>query len=102
MSRERDSVTHTSKPAEWPPNLRPAYLQVNKAIMNMLQRVEPYITWGYPNLKTVRELVYKRGYGKVSKNRIPLTDNQIIEQVGTPWLPCAMAEWTGLLMFMGC
>ena len=70
--------------------------------MNMLQRVEPYITWGYPNLKTVRELVYKRGYGKVSKNRIPLTDNQIIEQVGTPWLPCAMAEWTGLLMFMGC
>ena len=59
-------------------------LQVNKATMNMLQRVEPYITWGYPNLKTVRELVYKRGYGKVSKNRIPLTDNQIIEQVGSP------------------
>jgi large subunit ribosomal protein L7e len=56
-------------------------MQVNKATMNMLQRVEPYITWGYPNLKTVRELVYKRGYGKVNKNRIPLTDNQIIEQV---------------------
>lgn len=60
-----------------------ARLQVNKATMNMLQRVEPYITWGYPNLKTVRELVYKRGYGKVNKNRIPLTDNQIIEQVCT-------------------
>ena len=40
-------------------------MQINKATMNMLRRVEPYITWGTPNLKTVRELIYKRGYGKV-------------------------------------
>jgi hypothetical protein len=26
--------------------------------------------------------VYKRGYGKVNKDRIPLTDNAIVEQVG--------------------
>ena len=32
----------------------------------MLKRVEPYVAWGYPNLKTVKELIYKRGYGKVS------------------------------------
>jgi hypothetical protein len=74
---------HIRKPTGSPPDLCHAHPQVNKATMNMLQRVEPYITWGYPNLKTVRELVYKRGYGKVSKNRIPLTDNQIIEQVGS-------------------
>jgi large subunit ribosomal protein L7e len=43
--------------------------------------VEPYIAWGYPNLKSVRELIYKRGYGKVDGNRTPLTDNKIIEQV---------------------
>lgn len=55
--------------------------QVNKATINMLRRVEPYITWGYPNLKTVKELIYKRGYGKVNGNRIPLTDNSVIEQV---------------------
>lgn len=41
-------------------------VQVNKATMNMLRRVEPYITWGTPNLKSVKELIYKRGYGKVS------------------------------------
>lgn len=35
----------------------------------------------YPNLKSVRELIYKRGYGKVNKQRIALTDNSIIEQV---------------------
>ena len=39
--------------------------QINKATVNMLRRVEPYIAWGYPNLKTVRELLYKRGFGKV-------------------------------------
>lgn len=47
----------------------------------MLRRVEPYIAWGYPSLKTVKELMYKRGYGKVDKSRIPLIDNSVIEQV---------------------
>merc|ERR1712010_352209 len=32
-------------------------------VKKMLQLVEPYIAYGTPNLKTVRELVYKRGYG---------------------------------------
>ena len=31
----------------------------------MLRIADPYIAWGYPNLKSVRELVYKRGYGKL-------------------------------------
>ncbi|KAL0410264.1 UNVERIFIED_CONTAM: 60S ribosomal protein L7-4 [Sesamum latifolium] len=57
------------------------FLKVNKATMNMLHRVEPYVTYGYPNLKSVKELIYKRGYGKVDKQRIALTDNSIIEQV---------------------
>lgn len=33
-----------------------------------------------PNLKSVRELIYKRGYGKVDKQRIPLSNNAVIEQ----------------------
>ncbi|PIA43689.1 hypothetical protein AQUCO_01800026v1 [Aquilegia coerulea] len=57
------------------------FLKVNKATVNMLRRVEPYVTYGYPNLKSVKELIYKRGYGKLNKQRIPLTDNSIIEQV---------------------
>ncbi|GFZ04391.1 ribosomal protein L30/L7 family protein [Actinidia rufa] len=56
------------------------FLKVNKATMNMLHRVEPYVTYGYPNLKSVRELIYKRGYGKLNKQRIALTDNAVIEQ----------------------
>ncbi|XP_020235661.1 60S ribosomal protein L7-4 [Cajanus cajan] len=56
------------------------FLKVNKATVNMLRRVEPYVTYGYPNLKSVRELIYKRGFGKVNKQRIALTDNSIIEE----------------------
>ncbi|XP_052117851.1 60S ribosomal protein L7-2 isoform X1 [Arachis duranensis] len=56
------------------------FLKVNKATMNMLHRVEPYVTYGYPNLKSVKELIYKRGFGKLNKQRIALTDNNIIEK----------------------
>jgi large subunit ribosomal protein L7e len=56
------------------------FIRINKATLGLLKRVEPYIAWGYPNLKSVKELIYKRGYGKVNKNRIPLTENKIIEE----------------------
>lgn len=54
------------------------FLKVNKPILNMLKCVQPYITYGYPSLKTVKELVYKRGFGKVNKQRIPLSHNDVI------------------------
>lgn len=54
------------------------FVKLNKASVIMLRLVEPYITYGTPNLKSVSELIYKRGYGKVDKQRIPLTDNSII------------------------
>merc|ERR1719258_526632 len=54
------------------------FLKVNKPILQMLKNVQPYVTYGFPTLKTVRELVYKRGFGKVNKQRIPLSDNEII------------------------
>lgn len=55
------------------------FIRLTKATLEMLKIVEPWIAYGYPNLKTVRELIYKRGYGKVDKQRIALTDNSIIE-----------------------
>jgi large subunit ribosomal protein L7e len=56
------------------------FVRLNKATLQMLQWVGPYIAWGYPNLKNVRELIYKRGFAKVNKQRIPITDNTVIEQ----------------------
>ena len=56
------------------------FVRLNKATLQMLQIVTPYVAWGYPNLKTVKELIYKRGFGKVNKQRIPITDNTIVEK----------------------
>merc|ERR1719205_390257 len=56
------------------------FLKVNKPILQMLKLVQPYVTYGYPSLKTVRELIYKRGFGKVNKQRIPLSENAIISE----------------------
>nr|ACD65158.1 putative 60S ribosomal protein RPL7 [Phoronis muelleri] len=65
------------------------FIRLNKATMNMLRLAEPFVAWGYPTLKSVRDLVYKRGYGKVDNKRIPLTDNAIIErQLGKHGIIC--------------
>jgi len=55
-------------------------IKLNKATINMIRRVEPYITYGYPTQKTIERLVYKRGFAKVNKQRIPINDNQIVEE----------------------
>merc|ERR1712179_624160 len=56
------------------------FVKLNKATLNMLRICEPYITWGTPNLKTVRELLYKRGFIKVNGDRTPITSNDLIEE----------------------
>ncbi|KAF2828862.1 60S ribosomal protein L7 [Ophiobolus disseminans] len=56
------------------------FIRLTKATTEMLKIVEPFVAYGYPNQKSVRELIYKRGYGKVDKQRLPLTDNEIIEE----------------------
>ncbi|KAM4860572.1 large ribosomal subunit protein uL30-like [Thomomys bottae] len=54
------------------------FVKLNKASINMLRIVEPYIAWGYPILNSSDELIYKLGYGKINKKRIALTDNALI------------------------
>ena len=49
-----------------------------KTSVNMLRIVEPYIPCGYPNLKSVNELIYKCGYDKINKKRLALTDNTLM------------------------
>jgi len=55
------------------------FVLVSKATTNMLRKVEPYITYGYPSRKLVKQLVYKRGFAKVNGQRVPLTNNEVIE-----------------------
>ena len=57
------------------------FVKLNSATIKMLRLVEPYVAYGYPNLKSVKELIYKRGFGKVNKQRIAISDNSVIEGV---------------------
>merc|ERR1719478_2054942 len=54
------------------------FVKLNKATWNMIRMVEPFVTYGFPSRTTVSNLIYKRGYGKVDRSRIPLTDNAIV------------------------
>jgi len=56
------------------------FVKLTAATKQMLQLVNPYVAYGSPSLRTVRELIYKRGYAKVDKQRIPITDNDIIQK----------------------
>ena len=55
------------------------FVRLSKPMLQMLNLVSPYIAFGYPNLKSVRELIYKRGFGKINGQRTALTDNKLVE-----------------------
>ena len=41
------------------------FIKLTNATIQMLNRVNPYIAWGYPSYETIKKLVLKRGYLKV-------------------------------------
>eukprot|EP00551_Chaetoceros_affinis_P005586 CAMPEP_0203671730 /NCGR_PEP_ID=MMETSP0090-20130426/7421_1 /ASSEMBLY_ACC=CAM_ASM_001088 /TAXON_ID=426623 /ORGANISM="Chaetoceros affinis, Strain CCMP159" /LENGTH=239 /DNA_ID=CAMNT_0050536861 /DNA_START=55 /DNA_END=774 /DNA_ORIENTATION=+ len=53
------------------------FVRLNEATIRMLRLIEPYVTYGYPTVSTIQKLIYKRGFGKVDKQRIPIADNSI-------------------------
>ena len=56
------------------------FVKLNEATVRMLRLIEPYVTYGIPTRATIEKLVYKRGFGKISKQRIPIADNAVIEE----------------------
>jgi len=56
------------------------FVRLNEATVRMLRLIEPYVTYGYPSRATVQKLVYKRGFGKLNKQRVPIADNSVIEE----------------------
>lgn len=65
------------------------FVKLNKATWNMIKIVEPFVTYGFPSRETISKLIYKRGYGKVDRRRLPLTDNSIIAgELGKHGITC--------------
>jgi len=56
------------------------FIRVNRATLNMIKKIEPYVTFGFPTRHTISNLIYKRGFGKINKQRIPITSNEVIEK----------------------
>ncbi|NXY85389.1 RL7L protein, partial [Alcedo cyanopectus] len=61
-------------------NFTGVFVKLTPLSLKMLRIVEPYVAWGHPNLKSVRELILKRGQAKINKKKMPLTDNMMIEE----------------------
>lgn len=55
-------------------------VKLNECTVRMLRLIEPYVTYGYPTRATIEKLIYKRGFGKLNKQRIPITENSVIEE----------------------
>jgi 60S ribosomal protein uL30 len=60
------------------------FLKVNSSTNQMLKKIEPFVAYGYPSLKSIKNLVIKRGFAKIGKRgcwqRTSLSNVGIIEQ----------------------
>lgn len=64
------------------------FVRLTKATAEMLRLVSPYVTYGYPNLKSVKELIYKRGFGRASGRRAALDNAVIAKNLGRFGIIC--------------
>ena len=55
------------------------FLRYDEKNRKLLHLVEPWIMYGPPSKEVVSDLINRRGYGRVKKDRVPLSDNTIIE-----------------------
>jgi len=54
------------------------FVRLNEATIRMLRLIEPFVTYGYPSRETIKKLIYKRGFAKLNKQRIPISENEVI------------------------
>jgi len=65
------------------------FVRYDDSNRKVLHLVEPYVIYGKPSEAMVHDLLKRRGFGKVDGERIPLSNNTIVEE--------ALAKTTGLL-----
>jgi len=77
------------------------FVRLNEATVRMLRLIEPYVTYGYPTRATVQKLVYKRGFGKLNKQRIAISENSVIEEGLGKYGICCTADLIHELITVG-
>ncbi|KAI8374623.1 ribosomal protein L30, ferredoxin-like fold domain-containing protein [Radiomyces spectabilis] len=56
------------------------FVRLNKDTKKLIDIAEPYVAYGVPSLKTVRDLVVKRGTARIEGKRVPISDNAMVEE----------------------
>lgn len=46
----------------------------------LLKLVEPYVIYGYPNIQTVRDLIFKHGFLLINNKKTSINSNKLIEE----------------------
>ncbi|CAN2390492.1 5.8S rRNA, partial [Pristimantis euphronides] len=83
------NVRHTLKIFRLERIFSGVFVKLTPQSVQMIQVIEPYVAWGFPNLKSIRELILKRGEAEVKGKKMPLTDNNMIgEQLGRFGIIC--------------
>ena len=65
------------------------FLQYTPQMRKTLQLVEPWVVYGTPTPGVVHDLISRRGHGYIKKERVPLSDNTIVEK--------ALGDDTGII-----
>lgn len=56
------------------------FMRYDDRTRKMLHLVEPWVVYGKPSKAVVNDLITRRGFGKVERQRMPLADNIMIEK----------------------
>ncbi|CBY14026.1 unnamed protein product [Oikopleura dioica] len=56
-----------------------AFVRYTEKTHRLLRVAEPYITWGVPDVTTIRDLLTKRGFANVNGERMILNSNAAVE-----------------------
>ena len=53
-----------------------AFVKYDEKTHRLLKTCEPYVTWGPPEVRTIRELLTKRGFADVNVSKRPIVTNK--------------------------
>ena len=55
------------------------FVRYNDENRRLLHLVEPWVIYGPPSSKLVKDLIQRRGHARIDRERVPLSDNTVIE-----------------------
>ena len=57
------------------------FIRADPTVMTQMRMIKEYVSFGYPTKKIVNDLVRKRGFLKKDDAKLPITDNNLIEEL---------------------